>query len=112
MAFNVARMSIPIACTLDAASARLQVAEWQLLVRDGVERCVQVSPTRTELVLYQFFDDLRGLTNMMRRETQCCAFFRFALEVARDKLILSIEVPAEAASVLASFVDEITAGIR
>jgi hypothetical protein len=105
-------VNIPIACTLSDAAARVQVADWQLLVHDAVQRCVRVSPTRTELVLYPFFDDLSALATMMQLETRCCAFFRFAFEVTANEFVLSVEVPVEASAVLASFIDEITAGMQ
>jgi hypothetical protein len=97
---------------LDEAAARVQVADWQLLVRDTVQRCVRVSATRAELVLYPNFDDVSRLAKMMQLETRCCAFFRFALEVTADEFIVTVEVPDDASSVLASFIDAITAGMH
>jgi hypothetical protein len=104
-------VSIPIACTLDGAAARAQLNEWRFLVTDAVERCVRVSPTRTELVLRSDVDGLSALAHLTQLETRCCAFFRFTFEVNATNFVLTIEVPTEASPVLQSFVDEISVGI-
>jgi len=104
-------VSIPIACTLDAAAARTQLHEWRRLVTDAVERCVRVSPTRTDLVLRSDFVDLSPLAHLTQLETRCCAFFRFTFEVHASNFVLTVEVPTEASPVLQSFIDEITVAI-
>ena len=108
---RVAFVSIPIACTLDDDAARVQLSEWQVLVTDAVERFVRVTPTRTELVLRSDFEGLSALAHLTQLETRCCAFFRFTFEVNATNIVLAVEVPADASSVLQSFIEEITVGI-
>jgi hypothetical protein len=105
-------VDIPIACTLDGAGARAQLREWQVLVTESVERCVRVSPTRTELALRSDVDRLSELAHLTQLETRCCAFFRFTIEVNATNFVLAVEAPVEASSVLQSFIDEITVGIQ
>ncbi len=102
-------MTVPLACSLGDVDARAQLLEWRQFVSAFVERCDRVAPTRTELLLGQE-PDLAALADLAQRETRCCPFFHFALELGATSVVLSIEVPGEAASILESFSDEISAG--
>lgn len=104
-------MTIPIACALNATNARAQVRAWRDVVTSGVEHCVRVSPTRSELTVRAGNESLNALADLAQLETRCCPFFHFSFDVGAERVVLVIEVPDDAASVLASFVDEITAGI-
>jgi hypothetical protein len=44
--------------------------------------------------------ELGTLVHLAQRETACCPFFTFTLEIRREKLVLVIEVPDDAVETL------------
>jgi hypothetical protein len=96
-------MEVPIACTLDAADAQSQLAQWQALLATTVIATERPLPTE---LLYRLRGDLAGLAELVRlaqREKECCAFFDFALLIDAGSLALQVSVPPAAVAVLDRF---------
>ncbi len=65
----------------------------------GAER---VSPNRLELGLLANAD-IESVISLAQRESACCVFFSFAIEIRADRLVLAIEVPDDAVEILDQF---------
>jgi hypothetical protein len=96
-------MRIPIACSLDAASARSQVDEWRTLLGALVASVEWIAPTSLRLGLRLEGDSLTDLLSLAQREVSCCPFFRFAVEVDARGVALVVAVPEDAVSILQDF---------
>jgi hypothetical protein len=96
----------PLACGLDAASARDQLGEWRKLLADGGTTNERLTPH----VLFVHVDRsmLVDVVDLAQREKACCPFFDFSLRIDADALILRIAVPPEASVVLDRFVGSTT----
>ena len=92
-------MEIPIACTLSASDARSQLSEWQGILSHSVDNSERVSPNRLQL-RFSADADIESVINLAQRESACCTFFSFSIEIATDHLLLIIEVPNEAVQIL------------
>jgi hypothetical protein len=93
---------IPIACTLVASDARSQLGEWEGLLGRVVGGSERVSANRLELTLLPDAD-IGSIISLAQRETTCCAFFSFAIEIRTDHLVLVVEVPDDAVEILDQF---------
>ncbi len=98
-------MRIPIACTLDAVSARDQVEEWRQLLGGSVAVVERPSPVELHLVLRSDLANLTEVVRLAQREKECCAFFEFALRIEPATVRLVVSVPPEASALL----DDLTA---
>lgn len=92
-------MDIPIACSLPSAEARSQLGEWREVLAGAVDRSERVAPTRLELGLLAG-SDIGPVIDLAQRESACCPFFRFTVEITAGRLVLVVEVPDEAAEAL------------
>jgi hypothetical protein len=52
--------------------------------------------------------DIGSLINLAQRETACCTFFSFAIEIHSDRLVLAVEVPNDAVEVLGQLLSSAT----
>jgi hypothetical protein len=95
-------VEIPISCSLDAADARSQVDEWQVLLGAHVVT-VEWSASTTLNMRLDATTDPAALFALAQREVDCCPFFRFAVEVDDRGLGLVVQVPADAISILQNF---------
>jgi hypothetical protein len=75
------------------------VGEWRELLARVVDRSERVAPSRLELGLLAG-SDIGPVIDLARRETACCPFFRFTLEITTGRLVLVVEVPEEATEAL------------
>ena len=91
----LAGVEIPIACSLQPASARSQLGEWRELLARVVDGSERVTPTRLELSLLAG-SDIGPVIDLAQRETACCPFFRFSVEITAERLALVVEVPDDA----------------
>jgi hypothetical protein len=94
-------VDVPLACSLEAPAARAQLDEWGVLLAETVTAMERPAPTSVHMTLRT--DDPSSLGELLalaRRETLCCPFFRFRLEVTAEATTFTAEVPAEAASLL------------
>jgi hypothetical protein len=48
-------------------------------------------------------NSIAALVALARRETECCPFFRFGLEITADGTVFTASVPTEAVSILQRF---------
>ena len=92
-------MKIPIACTLEPGAARLQLGEWQDTVCQAVRSSVRVSANRLELGLLPGAE-VEPIVHLAQRETRCCPFFTFSLEIHAERLTLVVEATDEAVEAL------------
>jgi hypothetical protein len=97
-------MQIPIACSLDGASARAQVEEWRALLAPLVVASERPDPQVLRLRLRAAGPArLAELVGLAQREKACCPFFAFSLEIEPDAVTFVSTVPPEAAGVLDRF---------
>jgi hypothetical protein len=96
----------PLACRLDAASARDQLDEWRkLLAGAGV---IHERVTPNELLVHLDRSVLTDVVDLAQREKACCPFFDFSLRIDADALVLRVAVSPEASVVLDRFVGSTT----
>jgi hypothetical protein len=96
----------PLACRLDAASARDQLDEWRkLLAGAGV---IHERVTPGELLVHLDRSALSDVVDLAQREKACCPFFDFSLRIDADALVLRVAVSPEASVVLDRFVGSTT----
>lgn len=94
---------VPIACTLTAVQADDRVGEWRdFLARAVDERRLEGTVARLRLVSGD--DVLFTAVDLAQREKACCGFFSFSIELDSDARWLRVEVPADAARILADLV--------
>jgi hypothetical protein len=90
-------MSEPIACSLSAEgqserrSEAAALMERALVARESLDDGVRLRLRR---------DSERELGDLVRREQECCPFFRFSLREEGDELVLDATAPAEARDLL------------
>ncbi len=94
---------VPIACTLTAAEVDDRVGEWRELLARGVEER-RLEGTVAHLRLVPGDDILVTAVDLAQREKTCCGFFSFSIEVDSSARWLRVEVPADAATILADLV--------
>lgn len=99
-------MDQPLACRLDAASARDQLGEWRKLLADGGTTNERLTPH--ELFVHLDRSVLADVVDLAQREKACCPFFDFSLRIDADALVLRVAVPPEASVVLDRFVGSTT----
>lgn len=111
----------PEACTLPTAERPLRLAEFTDVFRSSLVAIDQRGPQRARLILQgrpELADTVRDLA---ARETECCSFFTFAVQVQgvesvqgqdgisaqRDEteVLLDVEVPAAYADVLSGLIN-------
>jgi hypothetical protein len=96
--------AVPIACTLEADHLPERLAEWRTFGKTLVHRA-ETQPTSARFLLADGDDVLAAAVSLAQRETQCCAFFDFAVELGPEARWLSVRVPAGAEETLRSFLE-------
>jgi hypothetical protein len=96
--------SVPIACSLDAASLGERADEWRALLTSSVTS-VEVDERVLRLVLQDSDAALTTAVVLAQREKECCPFFDMSLTLEADRRTLLLAVPEGARDVLAAFVD-------
>ncbi|MEQ8393713.1 hypothetical protein [Thalassobaculum sp.] len=91
------RPSAPIACTLKSGDFRQRLAWMAALNRDALRTRLR-DGRRLELTYAP--DAVDRVSEMVRREQQCCAFLSFTLHREADAIRLVIEAPEAAADSL------------
>jgi len=99
-------VKIPIACALEPGAARAQLGEWQDTIRQSVGSSVRVSSNRLELGLLPG-TELEPIVGLAQRESACCPFFTFSLEIDAEGLRLVVEVTDDAVEVLDQVVSRV-----
>jgi hypothetical protein len=95
----MAESGVPIVCTLHPNEMGGRLEEWHRLFAahlDGIER---PAPTLLRLVLAADAGPERT-RDLAAREMACCAFMTFTVTPADGRLLVDVEVPAEAAPTL------------
>ncbi len=95
-------MEVPIACSLDDAAAQGQLGEWARLLRRSVASAERVTPGRLDLVLGPGAD-LATVVGLAQREAACCPFFTFTVRIGANEVVLSVEAPEEAVTLVDEF---------
>jgi hypothetical protein len=99
----LAGVRVPIACTLNQDDARSRIDEWRAALHDSVTATTRVSTRRLDLRLADGPDHAGRLVDLARRETECCRFFSFTVEIDAEGATLVVQVPEDAGPVLDDF---------
>jgi hypothetical protein len=91
--------TVPIVCTLHPNEWGGRMEEWQRLFADHLGGIERSAPTRLRL-LVAADAGLQRMRDLAAREMQCCAFMTFTVTPNGERLLVDVEVPAEAVSTL------------
>ncbi|HWE56279.1 MAG TPA: hypothetical protein VG435_12250 [Acidimicrobiales bacterium] len=91
---------VPIACSLDAEIAHLQLNEWHILVRRTSATVSRVSARELTMTLPDDPEMVSGVLALAQREKRCCPFFDLTVRIDADALTLHVVVPEDAGSLL------------
>jgi hypothetical protein len=95
---------VPDMCTLPTDERPLRRAEFDDLFRAAATDLQWVGPTRARFRLSGDDDLAERVADLARRESSCCSFFVFGIELAGDGIVLDIAVPAAHVDVLKALV--------
>lgn len=98
------------ACTLPTAERPLRVAEFDELFRTAVRSVERTDPVRLRLALAPDAATAARVADLAVRETGCCSFFMFTLEMSRGQVVLEVAVPSEQVGVLDALATRAGAG--
>ncbi|RWX11872.1 hypothetical protein EHI42_23460 [Rhizobium hidalgonense] len=90
---NDAKEEMPIACTLDAGDFKARTAQIEALAAQHLQR-VSRQPLSIELTYAT--EALAELRDLVRKETECCAFLDFDLAETSEGIRLRITAPEAA----------------
>lgn len=96
-------MEKSVACTLTPDDAAARVDEWRTLLGRSAAEGVRSDDRSLRIRLRSSPDDLVGAVDLAGRETACCGFFDFSIEIRSDSNWLIVRVPPEAVAVLDDF---------
>jgi hypothetical protein len=96
----------PIACSLEPRAARSQLNEWRDVLDGTVECAERASANRLVLSLLPGVQ-VGPIITLAQRESACCPFFDFSLEIRAERLLLAIEVPDDAVAILDQFAESV-----
>lgn len=91
---------IPETCTLPTAERPFRSAEFDALFRDDLETFSRVLPESLVLRFGSRPGLVDTLTDLTRRESSCCSFFRFRLDDGGGTVTLHVGVPTPRTDVL------------
>lgn len=91
---------VPDACTLPSAQQPLRLAEFDDFFATSVQSVDRLGPGRVRLVLEPSAGTAARAADLTFRETGCCSFFDFTLQMSGGALALLIEVRPGHADVL------------
>ena len=90
--------AVPVLCTLDSGDQTVRAAEWDDVLSGATDRQSIVDGVR---MVFPPDAELAGrLAALCVREQQCCAFFRFTIEVAAGAVTPDVRAPAEAGEIV------------
>jgi hypothetical protein len=92
----------PASCTLPTVERPLREREFGTLFRTALLHVQAASPERAEFTLQPASEDTARA--LAAKETSCCSFFEFTFDKRADNLVMTVQVPAVHASVLAALV--------
>jgi hypothetical protein len=95
----MAESGVPILCTLHPNELGGRLEEWHRLFAAHLAGTERPAPTRLRLLLAADAG-LERTRELAAREMACCAFMTFTVVPARDRLLVDVEVPAEAVPTL------------
>jgi hypothetical protein len=95
---------IPIACTLTSEAAHDRVDEWRQFFARSVTAAASTSRHESRFRLDGSPQALHDAVDLAQRETACCTFFEFSIQVEAEARWLVVRVPLDASAVLADFV--------
>lgn len=90
---------VPIACTLHPNEMGGRLEEWHRLFAAHLGGIERPAPTRLRLILAAGAG-LERTRDLAAREMECCAFMTFTVTPGDGRLLVDVEVPAEAAPTL------------
>ena len=88
---------VAIACTLEAGAMPDRLADWARVLEHATARVAIDGGLRIGLAPTV---DLAEVGRLIGAEQQCCAFFRFALTVDANGIVLDVRAPALAADIV------------
>lgn len=91
--------NVPIVCTLHPNEWGGRLDEWHRLFAAHLGGIERPAPTRLRLILAADAG-LERTRELSAREIECCAFMTFTVTPGGGRLLVDVEVPAEAAPTL------------
>jgi hypothetical protein len=90
-----------IACSLDEEGQRLRAGEFGELMREAAGPPMRAGHT-VEVTFANGPGMRRRVEDLTAREKECCPFFDFSIREEEGMLVLTVDVPDEAAGILDS----------
>lgn len=88
-------------CTLDEQGAARRNAEFADVVNKRGLRHRRKTPEGTVRLVFDNTDGMESdIRALAERESQCCGFFSFDVQVSRDDVVLQVDAPADKAEYL------------
>jgi hypothetical protein len=94
---------VPLACTLSAEESTDRVEEWRAFLSSSIAIVERASDQQLRLRLEDSTAALITAVGLAQRETACCAFFEFSIEIEVTSCWLVVRVPPEASDILNEF---------
>lgn len=91
---------VPIACTLRSDDVPARLEEWRSLVDERVDAVERPRPEVARIRLRDGDAHVLAAVDLARRESQCCSFLRFSLDLAPDGIWLVAVAPEGSGEVL------------
>jgi hypothetical protein len=104
-------------CTLPAAALPARLTEFDELFRRQVSAPRRIGPHRAEFTFASVDSLYAQVSDLVARESACCAFFEFTIDQrsqtsAEDQLVLRVGVPQTYDDVLQTLMDRAAAAIN
>lgn len=91
---------VPASCTLPPERRPLRVAQWDALFAERLARVSRCEPLRLRLEFTSAEDAEDRVRDLVKRESDCCSLFVFAIAADQEKVVLDITVDVVHAMVL------------
>jgi hypothetical protein len=102
---------VPEACTLPTVEQPLRRAEFDALFAEDVTAVEEVSAERLRFQLRAQPETAARAAGLAVRETGCCSFFTFDLEITDGTVSMAVSTSAAHAEILAALADRAVARV-
>lgn len=103
-AIGVGRSFDVIACSLSAEDADQRSDDWQAMMSKA--RSISHGDEQVRAVFEHSPQLAASLAELCAKESECCTFFKFGLEITAEEISLSIVVPKDAGDLLPVLIEQ------